>query len=251
MRIRFNKGVALFATIAGAAVATAFIVYNIHQGNGHNVSDMEQLGLLGGLSEEVENALDDNDTPVVADSNSGDAAAFAGVIGDVIGDNTHSGSDVSDEEAPAVTPSEAQDNTGAYDGNTGGQDQNASLNPGEETTAEPAPSLQSGRGTLTYTEVIPRDHTETVVEERVVTVERPVTVVDEVTEVTDADPVYFYQQSGKAASGELTTSRRQEELEAAKRADEERLKIAAQNRGDIDWKVPDEDYTGDMYAEFY
>lgn len=46
MRIRLKKGVALFGTIAGAAIATALIVYNVNTGNGLNATDMDESGLF-------------------------------------------------------------------------------------------------------------------------------------------------------------------------------------------------------------
>ena len=46
MRIRLKKGVALFGTIAGAAIATILIVYNINQDNAVYVSDVDEAGIL-------------------------------------------------------------------------------------------------------------------------------------------------------------------------------------------------------------
>lgn len=272
MRIRAKKGAILLGAIAGAAVATALIVYNVNDGNSVNVSDLEDSGLLSGLAENVEEALNGNTVPaVIADADSGDTAASAGVMGSILDEEAQknedssieSNSDPATEEAAFVNsagesahgdrqggelPPE-QSNTDVDSDLAGEEQYERSVSVDGQTSYE-----QSGKEVRTYVEVIPQTHSETVVDERIVRVEVPVSVVEEITVNVEADPVYFYSETGAAATGEFTTNRRAREALAAKQADMERLEAAAKesskNTSEGDWKVPDSDSYDDSFIVF-
>lgn len=261
MRIRAKKGAVILGVIAGAAIATALTVYNVNVGNSVNVSDIEDSGLLNGLAENVEEALNGGGTSaVIADANAGDTAASAGVMGDVFGEDAQKNED--GYVAPASDPAEEEsafvnsDDTGEAARQTD-TDADSSLTVEEEddrdvSAVEQVSNEQEDGEVQTYVEAVPQTRTETVVEEKIVSVEVPVSVVEEITVNEEADPVYFYSETGEAAVNELTTTRRAEEALAAQEADKARVEAAADesNASGNDWKVPVSDGYDDSFIVF-
>ena len=272
MRIRAKKGAILLCAIAGAAVVSALIVYNVNHGNSVNVSDIEDSGLLSGLAENVEEALNGNSSSaVIADADSGETAASAGVIGGIFDEEAQK-----NEESSVASTSDSAVEEAASGNNTGEsaqQDvQGGEIPPEQNITdvdsdlagagqydrsvsSDGQPSYdQASEEVRTYVEVIPQTRSETIVDERVVRVEVPVSVVEEITVNVEADPVYFYSETGTAAAGELTTTRRAQEALAAKKADMERLEAAAKEAGkntsEGDWNVPASDSNSDSFIVF-
>ena len=249
MRIRFKKSAVLLGVIAGAAIATALVVYNVNQGDSINVSDMDGSGFLNGLSNDIEGALsgkEDDDPTAIADADSGDTAASAGVVEVFFGDETENAAVTTDEKIDDPTGELPVDmlSEGADGSSSDTDNKSADV---EEPAEETGISFQQE----TYVETIPQVRTETVVDKRVVNVEVPVTVVEEITEDVEADPVYFYSETGAAAAGELTTTRRAQEALAAKQADMERIEAAAKNSADEEWRFPNSDNYGDSFVVLY
>lgn len=265
MRIRLKKGVALFGAIAGAAIATALIIYNVNQTNSVNVSDMENSGLLGELGEGIEDVLSFKPNPtVVAEADSGDTAASAGVLGTELGEEDQSSVEAGDHKTEAHSDEDTSVNSERKEDsdNSNGTEAESteSENNAEDGAVSGLISSESAKEPVdeeikTYVDAVPQTRTETVVDEVVVTVEKPVTVVEEVTEEVEKDPVYFYSQTDAAATGELQSERREQEAMAAKQADIERLEAAAKRADgytdENDWFVPDQDNIGDCVIVFY
>lgn len=263
MRIRLKKGVTLLGAIAGAAIATALIIYNVNHGNSVNVSDMEDSGLLNGLAEDVEGVLGGSTTPVmIADSDSDTAAVSAGVVGDTIADDVQDKEDKTVETDLSVTENPSDENKEFE--RTYSEDEQDKAIDSESPVAGQADQVDDSEDSVvydsardeiqTYVEIVPLTHTETVADEKVVEVEVPVSVVEEFTETVEADPVYFYSETGAAAAGEIATNRRTQEALAAKQADMERLETAAkeyeENASDGDWNVPASDFYDDSFTIF-
>ena len=261
----------MFATIAGAAIATALIVYNVNQGNSVNVSDMENSGLLSELGDDVEELLNGKPQPtILAGADSGSTAASAGVMGSEFIDDTSAQEDSSlvssgnaGEDSKIVSPEntqtteaaaavdesqEASDTLDTVQNNDGINQTGAAAATTEQSDTIVYESVQEE--VRSYVEAVPQTRTETVVDEKTVTVEKPVTVVEEITEEVEADPVFFYSETGNAAVSELTTSRRVQEAEAARQADMERLKAAEESDSTGDWKVPEEADYDDSFIVF-
>lgn len=180
----------------------------------------------------------------MADAHSGDAAAAAGVVGDPFGDDSRKtgaadseNKNEDDKKASVddarVTDTQSSGGSAAASETGDVSERNAAVDTGRLSSEQDA--VQS------YTEVVPQTRTETVREESVVSVDSPVTVTEQVYEEVDADPVDFAYNAGGAAEGELTTSRRQQEAEAAKAAGWARLEEYAKENGNSDWHVPDID----------
>ena len=232
MRIRAKKGAILLGAIAGAAVATALIVYNVNDGNSVNVSDIEDSGLLSGLAENVEEALNGNTVPaVIADADSGDTAASAGVMGSILDEEAQK-----NEDSSVVSTSDPATEEAAFVNNAGEsaqRDRQGGELPPEQSNTDVDSDLA---GEEQY--------------------ERSVSVDGQTSyeQSGEADPVYFYSETGAAATGEFTTTRRAREALAAKQADMERLEAAAKesskNTSEGDWKVPDSDSYDDSFIVF-
>ena len=256
MRIRLKKGVALIGTIAGAAVATALIVFNVNQGNSVNVSDMEGTGILEGIEGAFQQpGAGEADKPtVVADAEGTGAAAAAGVLGSAFGE---------EQSTVTPTPSSAESDTtaAASEGNDGTAASGETAPVQESEGYAEAPAVVQGdtsapaQEAQTYVEVVPQTRTETVVSEKAVTVETPVIVTEQVTEQVEVQSVNFIEQSSEAAAQELTTNRRAQEAQAAYEADQERLKAAAEaaRAGDYKEKTGDDlpDVSGGEFIIFY
>jgi hypothetical protein len=241
MRIRFRKGVALFGTIAGAAVATILIAYNANQGNFVNVSDMEEAGLIDFGSALESGQTTTSDQPAVVGDSSGVAAVAAGTLG----------SDLEEKTDAAAEPAEVK-----TDGNDTAE-KDAALGADADVDGD-ADTVSSGdvvavygggvseefeeayqEGVQTYVEVVPQTRTETVVSERRVTVSTPVTVTEQVSVDTEVIGD-FHARSDLAADAELNTGRRAEEAAAIQETINKNLEAAEDARGELDY------ITGDM-----
>lgn len=260
MRIRLKKGVALIGAIAGAAIATALILYNVNTGNSLNTSDMEGSGILEGIESAFEGNSPETGAAqqpaVVADAQGVDAAVAAGALGTAFGDKQEEQSGQSGQNEQ----SEQKDTPAAPTGNTGdtaaneapAQSQGASGQSASES-AEAAPVQEQAQQTQTvqtYVEAVPQTRTETVVSEKVVTVETPVTVTEVVPVEVEVVPVDFYGKSEAAAEAQLTTSLREEEAKKAQAADMLRLEAAAGTEQNRDY-ITGDDVSGDSFVIFY
>lgn len=264
MRIRLKKGVALAGAIAGAAVATTLIIYNVNQGNSLNTSDIENSGIL----DELEEALGVEDTaqttpPLIADADGSDAAAAAGLLGnsfeegsDAAAVQSESEASVQESTAEAVPGSDSgEENAGAV----GGQNGQDNVYPATETAGNGVVAFEEPRTEEydTYVEAVPQTRTETVVNEQRVVVETPVTVTEEITEQVEAEPGDFRAQSFAASADEMTDERRQQEAQAAYVADQERLRAAAEAAGQREYEertgddLPENNNSGDAFVIFY
>lgn len=249
MRIRLKKGVALFGTIAGAAVAAILIAYNANQGNFVNISDIDEAGII-----DLSGALESGQSPVspqpsvVADA-SGAAAVAAGLIGGDLTDSTEVSADDVQSEAHVSADKDSEEGAGAVETGTVYNSEGSSVVSGEDTaSSEGFPSDEQGvvyTGQVqTYVEVVPRTRTETVVNRRDVTVETPVTVTEQVlveTEVTGD----FHARSDSASSAEISSGRRAEEAAATQDLINKNLEAAADKTGELDYM------TGDMVGRDY
>ena len=245
MRIRFKKGVALFGTIAGAAVATILIAYNANQGNFVNVSDVEEAGLIS-FNDALEGGqTTTSDQPaIVGDASGTTAAVTAGVLGNDLGDKTDA-----DDETAEPAESGAEEKNPAEEDGASGSDADIKVDTGTDSSGDVMAVYEGGisaeqdadyeGGVSTYVELLPQTRMETVVSERKVTVETPVTVTEQIS--VDTEVVGdFHARSDLAADAELNTGRRAEEAAAIQETINENLKAAEENLGELDY------ITGDM-----
>ena len=248
MRIRLKKGVALFGTIAGAAIATILIVYNVNQDNAVYVSDVDEAGILD-LSGLFEGDQPDESTQpvVVAGSSGAEAAAAAGLLGGDLGDNSEESADTGKTEVPvsSETDSDNEKASGAMPDGSGDdyRGDTVSVAGGEAVSEESAFSDETEPAyrteSQTYVEAVPQTRTETVVDKRYVIVETPVTVTEQVLVETEVKGD-FHSQSDSASAAELNTGRRVEEAAAIQNLINENLSAAANGSGESDY------ITGDM-----
>lgn len=251
MRIRLKKGVALIGTIAGAAIATALIVVNVNQGNSVNVSEMEGSGLLDGIEGAFQNqgSGEAQKPTVVADAQGTDAAAAAGVLGDVLAEEDRTDAPAQGDAGRGTADAAGTDDTGS--GETASAHESAGYTEAAGSVQQPT-SAPAASEVQTYVEAVPQTRTETVVSEKAVTVETPVTVTEQVTEEVEIQSVDFIERSGEAAAQEMTTNRRAQEAQAAYEADQARLKAAALSATTSDYaEVTGDDVTDSEFIVFY